>query len=686
MGQKILVILESPNKIRAVSEILRKIDPKNSYTVKASFGHITNLSKEGKFNLGINLDTFEEKYEIDPEKKDVVKELRNAAKDADLIYLSTDNDFEGALIAYTIVEQLKLPKTKLRRVTFTEITDIGVKNGLKNITKFDPTTANSARCRRMTDRIVGFQTSGIARNISAQSAGRVQSAALKIIVDREREIQNFVPEDFFELYLPFKKGNRNLEAQYKGTSKKKTVTFKNKKVLEKVIEECKPGGFSVVDIAEKERLVESKEPFTTATFQMECLAKFGMTSKKAMEVAQSLFEGKQISNSTHGLITYHRTDSARMSDEFVAEAKKFIEEKYTSAYYNGPKPYKKKENEQAGHECLRVTDPGLTPEKAKTYLDSYELKVYSLIYNRTLASLMVPSKVKDTDIVIGNGEHRFILTGHKTIFDGFRKVYIEYSEASDGYEDLPEFKLKEKIKDGKLIIKEKHTTPPNRYSEASFVKKMTDVGIGRPSTYAPTIETLKKRDYVKVEKKSLVPTDLGVKITELMEKYFPDIVDVKYTADMEKLMDEVAVGKVDYKAELKSFWEDFHPKVLAAQREIKKEKSPMKLLDEKCPICGAPLTERVARATQKHFLSCSRWPKCNFTKSIGEETSKLKMTKHVCPKCGHGFLVARKSKKGQVFYGCSEFSKSHCDFTMSEFDYKKTYNDDFSEESNDKEE
>lgn len=676
----ILVILESPNKIKAVKEILSKIDPKNSYTVKASMGHITNLCKTGVHNLGIDLTTFEEEYELDPGKVTVAKEIKKLASLSDKIYLATDGDTEGTYISWLLCKVLKLPMSKIKRVIFTEITTDGVKNGIKNAGSIDANVVESARMRRELDRLIGFRCSNTVRSASAKAAGRVQSTALKIICDREKEIQKFIPVDYFEIELPFSKSSmprRTHIAKYRGTDSKKVQSLSSQALADQVVKDCKPGNFVVKVINEKIKSLAPKPPYTTATFQQEALAKFSISSKKCMQIAQALFEGKQIANSTHGLITYMRTDSTRLAPEFVCSAKKHIEKTYGESYYNGVRQTKQQAGAQDAHEAIRVTDVDLTPEKASAYLSPQELKIYSLIYYRTLASLMANAKIRDTDVIIANGKHNFSCTGRIYLFDGYKAVYSEFGEDDDEGVQLS-VTVGEKLKDKPLIVQHKKTSPPSRFTESSLVKKMSELGVGRPSTYAPTIELLKNHDYVVLTNKSLVPTELGMKSNEVMEKYFSEYIVPAYTASMEAKMDQVAEGKVNRVEELKEFYAGFDTIVRKANAEIKKNKAPLELLEEKCDKCGAPLVKR--KSKYGDFLACSKYPKCKFTKKIDSDTStdpnapkkfQNEYTDTKCPKCGKGVLVKRQSRSGNIFYGCSTWAKTKCNCVMNEDEFAK---------------
>jgi DNA topoisomerase-1 len=674
-----LIIVESPGKIKTISSFLPK-----DYIVMASVGHIRLLDKTGKYNLGINIEgQFEPTYIDDPEKKDIIKKLKAAAKTAEAIFLASDNDLEGESISWHLKEVLKVPAEKLFRITFNEITKKAVEEALKNPRKIDDNKVNAQEARRLIDRIAGFRMSAVTiSKLSAKSAGRVQSAALKILVDRELEIKAFIPEDFWELYLPFTKNGKEYKAKYKGTDAALKVKFKDINTLNKVLSELKSGNYKVGAIESKERIVKAKAPYITSTFQQEISAKLNYGSKKAMSIAQKLYEGMNINGTHQGLITYMRTDSTRLSDEFIAEAKELILKNYGKNYYSGKINEVKKsgqENVQNAHEGIRPSHLELTPEVVKPFLEPEEYKVYTLIYNRAMASLMTDAKIKDTEVSIYNNKHRFGITGHEVIFEGFMKIYNEYKEDDEIEEGiLPSFKMDEKINDKALITEKKQTNPPARYTEASLVKKMEELGIGRPSTYASIMETLKNREYVSLSNKSIVPSDKGIDVSKMLGDYFNFIVNTEYTANLENQLDDIAEGKTDKLTQIKTFYDTFEPLVKKAQKEIVREK-PVQV-DKKCAKCSAPMVIRKSKFGS--FLACSKYPKCKYTEKMDVPVdpnnptvtpipTPVTDTGHTCIVCNKGKIVKRISKSGKnagsVFYACNNFPKCKTTYNEEQF-------------------
>jgi len=668
-GKKILVLLESPGKIATISKILGGLHDGNTYTVKASMGHITRIADIGKYKMGIDLTTMEETYEILSNKKAIVKELKGEVKLADTVYLASDGDTEGNKIADAWITELKIPKKKYARVIFREITEKGVENGIANAGELDTLSVESARCRAELDKIIGYRLSPLSLSkIGAPSCGRVQSAALRILADREHEILSFIPKEYYEIYLPFTKNKKEYTAQYKGTATKKIVTIPEKNDTEKVVSECISGNYIVKNIVAKNRKVQSKLPFTTSTFQQEVSSKLGYNPSRSMQLAQKLYE--------QGLITYMRTDSVRLSDDFVTECKTLIEKDYGKKYYKGLH-VSSKENAKAqdAHESIRPAHLEKTPSLMKLTLEPMQYKVYKIIYTRTLASLMVDSIIIDTNVEIFNGVHKFVLTGHQEKLDGYKKIYKEYEDEED-VELLPSFSVDEKITDKPLDVQHKQTNPPTRYSEASLIKELEHSGIGRPSTFSPTIENLKKRHYVEMEKKVMVVSDVGIRLDAMLREYFPDVINTTYTAKMEEMLDKIADGTKDRVTELTEFYTEFAPTVLKANREMNKDKAKPELTDKICPNCGAPLVMRHSNKTGKDFYACSKFPKCKYTVGIVDPNEppkpKAEITDIVCPKCGKGKLVKRTSRKGEVFYGCTDF-RNGCHYTMKETEFNETY-------------
>lgn len=664
---KKLIIVESPNKVKTISSFVG-----NDYIVMASVGHIRIINDSGKYNLGIDVDgEFNADFKIDPKKKDVVKNLKATVKMVDEVLLATDPDREGEAISWHLRDVLHIPENKCKRIQFHEITKNAVLEAINNPIAINEDLARSALTRSKLDKIIGYRLSGIVQSkTGGKSAGRVQSAALKIVCDREKEINNFVPKTYYEIHLPFTKNRKEYEATYKGTDTKKIVSIKDKFIAEQIIKDCSEHSYIVKSLTSKERKVSSKPPFTTSTFQQECSSKLNMTPKKAMECAQKLFEGIEYNGEHTGIITYIRTDSTSMSEEFAQTLKEHIINKYGKEYLGNLKVGKKTANAQEGHECLRCVSLEFTPELMKEYLDPQLLKVYTLIYNRTLASHMSDAIVTDTDVNIFNGFHKFVLTGHKTKFPGFKEAY-NYSEEDEEEKALPEFEIEEKIKNKDLKLIEKQTTPPSRYTEANLIKTLEDLGIGRPSTFASCVSVLKDstRGYTEVEGKTIKPTEKGMRVSQLLDDLFPSIISLTYTAEMEEILDKIAEGTVDAVRELKIFYAEFDRLIKLAQKEqyrrstIEEEK-----VGKTCPECGSDLVYRNGKYNK--FIACSKFPKCKYTEKIEKEPNPdVKETGYNCPKCKDGKLLQRKNKKtGNFFYACSAFPK--CKNIYSEDKFK----------------
>lgn len=618
---KKLVILESPNKVKSVQENLKKVDPGNNYIVVASAGHCLNLTKDQKYNLGINLETFDETYEVIEEKKEKLKSIKANVKDADEIILATDGDLQGEYIAWTLFTALKLPKTKTKRAVFMEITEKGIRDGISNLRSLDEKEIEAARTQRMIDRMIGFRTSSAVRAESCKSSGRVQSCVLNWICQREEEIRAFIPEKFYEIFANISKDSKNFQIKYKCTLPKKTAaTLKDKKVVDNIQKECdKSKKYTVSEIDEKDKMLQQPLPFTTSSLQQAAISKLGYTSATVSKTAQALFEGKMIAGSSHGLITYIRTDSTRISEEFVSSGKSFIEGNFGKEYFSNPRADKKAPPSVGGaHECIRPTDISMTPESVATFLSPTELKLYTLIYTRTLAAMMSPAKVKETSVKFLNGDHVFTVSGRTILFDGYRKVY--YDDEDDTA--LPAFTIGEEFTCPKVNVMEKETSPPPRFNESSIIKQMESTGVGRPSTYANTIDILKKRGYVLVDKKQIVPQESGFKVTGLMRKYFSDIIDTGYTSEMEAKIDKIASGEIpEYKAVLKEFWEPFNKIVQTASKEIKSNRPAPTVIDGRiCPKCGSPMYLR--KSSFGEFAGCSKFPRCRHTEPL--DLSKIK--------------------------------------------------------------
>ena len=636
---KKLVIVESPSKSKTIEKYLGK-----DYKVMSSKGHIRDLSTTGKFGLGVDVENgFKPNYIAVKGKSKLISELKKAVKDSDLVYLATDPDREGEAISWHLKDALKIKDDKYERVLFHEITKNKVLEAINNPTKIDDNLVKSQETRRILDRIIGFRLSKLLQSkIKAKSAGRVQSVALKLIVDREREIEAFKQEEYWTITSKFTE--KDFEAclfKYKD----KDIELKQEKDADEVLANLKET-YEVISKEEKEQNKKSKAPFITSTLQQEASLKLGFPAKKTMSIAQKLYEGIDLSDETVGLITYMRTDSIRLSDEYTRSAYDYIKENYGKEYIGYIKKSKKSDNVQDAHEAIRPTSIKRTPQEVKKYLTDDEYKLYRLIYIRALSSLMSDAKVNKTTVIFDNNDYKFKTTGQTLVFDGYLKIYKDYESSEDKV--IPEFKENEIYKTN-LVEKEQHFTKPKpRYSEAKLIKEMEELGIGRPSTYAKIIDTIKERGYVTLEDKKFKPTEIGVVTTDKLQEFFADLINVKYTAQMEKELDEIADGKLVWNDILEEFYKIFEPRVEDAFQDMEK-KEPEKTGDL-CPKCNSPLVIRTGRYGD--FVACSNYPECKYIKKE-EKQEKIIMN---CPKCD-GKIIEKKTRKGKIFYGCNHFPK-----------------------------
>ena len=638
---KNIIIVESPAKCKTISKYLG-----GDYTVVSSKGHIRDLATSGKYGLGIDIENdFKPSYEIIKGKKKDVKYLKDLIDKADHIYLATDPDREGETISWHLYDELKVPDEKYDRIVFNEITKDVVLKALKNPRRIDMNLVHSGEARRFLDRIIGFRLSKVMQSKTAgKSAGRVQSVALKLIVDREREILAFIPKEYWTIEADFKDFKANLE-----TYKEKDIEIPNEKEADKILDSL-TNTFTIKKVEEKEKKRSAKEVFKTSTLQQACSNKLGFAASKTMKIAQKLYEGIELDDGFHGLITYMRTDSVRLSDEFTSASFAYINSKYGKDYVGYVKKGKKTENVQDAHEGIRPTNINYEPDKIKKYLAPDEYKLYRIIYYRALASLMADAKFNSTTVLLDNNDYGFKATGSVLTFDGYLKVYGDYEDQEDTI--LPDFKnYKSGIILSDTITKTQHfTKPPARFTESSLIKELESLGIGRPSTYATIISTIKDRGYVTLEDKKFVPTEVGFETTDKLQEFFSSIVNVKYTANMEKDLDEIAEGNEDYKKMLKDFYDNFAPLVDNAFKNMEKKKPEE--TGEKCPECGSPLVIRKGKYGQ--FTACSNYPTCKYIKKENKQTEKEIICK--CPKC-EGNIIVRKTKKGKEFYGCDNFPK-----------------------------
>lgn len=638
---KNIIIVESPAKCKTISKYLG-----GDYTVVSSKGHIRDLATSGKYGLGIDIENdFKPSYEIIKGKKKDVKYLKDLIEKADHIYLATDPDREGETISWHLYDELKVPDEKYDRIVFNEITKDVVLKALKNPRRIDMNLVHSGEARRFLDRIIGFRLSKVMQSKTAgKSAGRVQSVALKLIVDREREILAFIPKEYWTIEADFKDFKANLE-----TYKEKDIEIPNEEEADKILDSL-TNTFTIKKVEEKEKKRSAKEVFKTSTLQQACSNKLGFAASKTMKIAQKLYEGIELDDGFHGLITYMRTDSVRLSDEFTSASFAYINSKFGKDYVGYVKKGKKTENVQDAHEGIRPTNINYEPDKIKKYLAPDEYKLYRIIYYRALASLMADAKFNSTTVLLDNNDYGFKATGSVLTFDGYLKVYGDYEDQEDTI--LPDFKnYKAGIILSDTITKTQHfTKPPARFTESSLIKELESLGIGRPSTYATIISTIKDRGYVTIEDKKFVPTEVGFETTDKLQEFFSSIVNVKYTANMEKDLDEIAEGNEDYKKMLKDFYDNFAPLVDNAFKNMEKKKPEE--TGEKCPECGSPLVIRKGKYGQ--FTACSNYPTCKYIKKENKQTEKEIICK--CPKC-EGNIIVRKTKKGKEFYGCDNFPK-----------------------------
>ena len=643
MSKKLLIV-ESPHKSKTIEKYLGK-----EFKVVSSVGHIRDLSTSGKYGFGVDIDNnFKPDYKIIKGKSKLVKELKKDVKDADFVYLATDPDREGEAISWHLYDTLGLKENNYKRIVFNEVTKKAVLASFDKARKIDDNLVKSQETRRILDRIIGFRLSKLMQSkTGGKSAGRVQSVALKLIVDREREIEAFIPEEYFEIEAHFNDFDAKLDTyNHKKIEIKKEIEAKE--ILSKL-----SNAFKIESVEKKEKAKKSKFPFTTSTLEQEASSKLGFSSKKTMMIAQKLYEGINLKDEAVGLISYMRTDSIRLSDDFVKSTYSYIKDNYGSEYVGYVKKSNKTENVQDAHEGIRPTDINNVPEKIKEYLSNDEYKLYSLIYYRTLASLMKDAKVEATSVILDNNNYQFKANGQVLVFDGYLKVYSKYEDSEDKI--LPDFSTyKSNVVVANNIEYTSHTTkPPARYTESKLIKEMEELGIGRPSTYAKTIDTIEERGYVSLVDKKFVPTEVGIETTDRLQEFFKDIINVEYTKNMEDDLDKIADGDLEWNKLLELFYKDFEPKVELAFKNMEKKKP--KETGELCPNCGSPLV--IKRSRYGEFIACSNYPTCKYIKNNEEEKEKKEIME--CPKCD-GKIIEKRTKRGKTFYGCSNYPK--CDF------------------------
>lgn len=648
---KKLVVVESPAKAKTIKKYLGR-----GYTVEASMGHIRDLPKS---QLGVNVeDNFEPKYITIRGKGELLAKLRKAAKTSDKVYLATDPDREGEAISWHLSHLLGIKENEPCRIEFNEITKDAVKNAIKNPRPINQNLVDAQQARRILDRLVGYKISPLLwRKVrKGLSAGRVQSVASKIICEREREIEAFKPDEYWNLKGIFisSKNKQSFEAQLHSKEKKK-IDLKSKQEVDQVLAAIKGEDYTVIKVQKGSRKRSAPPPFTTSTMQQEASRKLGFTTKKTMMLAQQLYEGVDVKGEgSVGLITYMRTDSTRVSDQALAEVRTIIQEKFGNDYVpSKANIFRSKKGSQDAHEAIRPTSVRYSPKDLQSSLKRDQLRLYTLIYNRFMASQMKPALYETLTVNISAGEYIFRASGSRKVFPGYTALYMEGNDEGKEEKDimLPDLEEGEKLELKEYKSEQKFTQPPARYTEASLVRALEDMGIGRPSTYAPTISTIISRGYVVRDARILYPTDLGFIVNDLMDKYFPKIMEYKFTAAMEEKLDKIEEGEVNWRDLLNEFYPSFADYLSHAEQDIGKIEIKDEESDVVCEKCGANMVIKTGRYGK--FLACPNFPKCRNTKPIVEEINIP------CPKCS-AQIVVRKSKRGRKFYGCSNYPE--CDF------------------------
>ncbi len=657
-----LIIVESPAKANTIKKFLG-----GSTKVVASMGHIRDLPKS---KLGIDIEhNFEPQYINIRGKGDLIKSLKKDAKSAKKVYLATDPDREGEAIAWHLSNILDVDSDKVTRVTFNEITKTAVQKAIKEPRDIDINLVDAQQARRVLDRIVGYKISPVLwkKVRRGLSAGRVQSVAVKLIVDREEEIEKFIPQEYWNIYAKLldEKSKKTFEAKLYGKEKKK-IEIHSKEEVDEILEVIEKAKYIVEDIKKGQKKRTPAPPFTTSTMQQEASRKLGFTLKKTMSIAQGLYEGVKIpEKGTVGLITYMRTDSTRISEEARAMAKKHIVEEYGENYYEN-RYYKTNKEAQDAHEGIRPTYAELKPDEIKDSLTKDQYKLYKLIYNRFMASQMAPAVYDTISVTIDANKYTFKANGQNLKFKGFMVLYVEGTDEKieEENEIIPELELNQEVKKQKIEPKQSFTEPPARYTEASLVKALEEKGIGRPSTYSPIITTILERRYIEKEQKQLIPTELGKVVNKLLTENFSDIINVEFTANIENQFDNVAEGKENWKTIIKDFYTPFEENLEKVERELEHVKLEEEVSDVKCEKCGRMMVYKYGRFGK--FLACPGYPECKNTKAIVETIDTP------CPKCG-GVVQVRKAKNKRKYYICENNPKS-CEYISWNKPAKETKN------------
>lgn len=643
---KNLVIVESPSKAKTIGKFLG-----SKYKVIASVGHLRDLPKS---RIGIDIENeFEPQYISIRGKGDIIKELKKEAKKANKVYLATDPDREGEAISWHIANLLNIDLQEECRIVFNEITKTAIQKAIKNPRKIDLKLVDAQQARRVLDRLVGYQISPLLwRKLQrGLSAGRVQSAALRMICDREDAIKEFVADEYWNIVATLSKETSDKKIKEKNKFDAKLVKISgeksvvtNEKSAKTIEKELAKGDYKVSSIEKKEKISNPHAPFTTSSLQQDAANKLGFSTKKTMIVAQQLYEGVLIpTRGTLGLLTYIRTDSVRISDEARQSAKNYIIERFGEQYYAGAVYSNKKKDVQDAHEAIRPSHIDLTPDELYSLISKDQYNLYKLVWNRFIASQMSKAVYDSTAVNIENGKYSFRASGSVVKFDGYLKVYRNENETE---KEMPNVEKGDLLSLWNLDLEQCFTQPPSRYTEASLVKDLEEKDIGRPSTYAPIIATLAQRKYITKEKKSILPTDLGFLVTDLMKSYFNEIVDVGFTAQMEDKLDDIEVKDANWKKIIEEFYAIFSKSLKVADEQIEKVEIPDEPTGEICEICGKPMLKKNGRFGT--FAACSGYPECKNTKPI---VQKIGVS---CPKCGKD-IIQKKGKSGKIFYGCSGY-------------------------------
>jgi DNA topoisomerase I len=645
-----LVIVESPAKAKTIERYLGK-----KYKVRASMGHVRDLPRS---QMGVDVENnYDPKYITIRGKGPVLKELKTAAKKAKKVYLAADPDREGEAIAWHLAHSLSVDITSDCRVVFNEITKDAIKESFKQPRPINMDLVDAQQARRILDRLVGYNISPLLwkKVKKGLSAGRVQSVAVRLIIDREKEIKAFTPEEYWTIEGNFIKGKNNFSAAFHSINQDK-AGLKSEEDVNQVIKQIKGNKFKVISVSKKERRRNPALPFTTSSLQQEAARKLNFRAKKTMMLAQQLYEGIELGKEgTVGLITYMRTDSTRISEVALTEAANYLRSEYGDSYLaEDQRKEKKQANIQDAHEAVRPTSTYRDPNSIKEFLSRDQFRLYKLVWDRFLASQMAPAVMDTMSVDLQNGNIVFRATGSKIKFPGFMKLYVEGTDdqVEESEKMLPDLKEGDEIIQKDIEPKQHFTQPPPRYTEARLVKTLEELGIGRPSTYAPTLDTIQKRGYVGLDNKRFIPTELGEIITELILEFFPDILDVEFTAKMEQGLDDVEDGKIRWEKVIDGFYQDFEKHLLIAEKEMQKVEIKDEPAGEDCELCGSPMVFKMGRYGK--FMACSNFPDCRNTKPIVKEIGVN------CPKCKEGHIIERKSKKKRIFYGCDRFPE--CDF------------------------